>query len=357
MEEIWRNGMLRAQERPAEVVTVGALLDRFLAGPLESGVEHRRRVVWIVRRMLLQVGMPAPDALNVEEVFTEATIGRWRAVQLGAIQLVEEKEGQAAAARMKASCNSLLNQVASLFSAEAVQCFKDHGLSMTCAEPWRAAARSRAFKVASARKRFQLPPAEVVLRIFDALPGLMVSAPVQGAGVNATPPDIQRRNMVIAVALMLAGGLRKGEVAQVRREMVKQEAMIEGELDVKDGGGWVRQKLLPWVWRRANITGAGEGSEFLIEGHETERREQVFRRVSDWMRGLGWKAQKASHGLRDLAISCVIAETGSSYEGQGYARHASVTVTEQHYGHFAREEWLKRAIAEMKEPGLCGPGW
>lgn len=59
----------------------------------------------------------------------------------------------------------------------------------------------------------------------------------------------------------------------------------------------------------------------------------------------------------DLAISCVIAETGSSYEGQGYARHASVTVTEQHYGHFAREEWLKRAIAEMKEPGLCGPGW
>ena len=87
-------------------------MGRFIEGPLESGIEHRKRVVGIVRRMIA----PAADTANVEEVFTEATIGRWRAAQLGATQLVEEKEGQAAAARMKASCNSLLNQAASLFS-------------------------------------------------------------------------------------------------------------------------------------------------------------------------------------------------------------------------------------------------
>ncbi len=353
MEEIWREGMLRAQVRPAEVVSVGGLLGRFVEGPLESGIEHRKRVVGIVRRMIA----PAADTANVEEVLTEATVGRWRAAQLGAIQLVEEKEGQAAAARMKASCNSLLNQAASLFSAEAVQCFKDNGLVVACAEGWRKACRARQFKVASARKRFQLPPAEVVRRIFLGLPDLLERGPVQVPAENSTPPEVQRRNMAAAVALMLGGGLRKGEVSQVRRSMVRRDGAewrVEGALSVKDGGGEIRQRVMGWVVEKCGVRtvecGMGSG-EFLMEGHETERAEAVFRRVSDWMRGLGWEAQKASHGLRDLAISCVIAESGSSYEGQGFARHSSVTVTEQHYGHFAREIWLRELLAEMKQPG------
>jgi integrase len=125
---------------------------------------------------------------------------------------------------------------------------------------------------------------------------------------------------------------------------------VDGAAEVKDGGGHLRQSLLPWVWRRvAHLVPAGGGH--VIEGTETERREGVFRRVSAWMRGLGWEAHKTAHGLRDLAISAVIAESGSPYEGQKFARHASVAVTEAHYGHFAGERWMAELVAEMKRPG------
>lgn len=356
MDEIWRNGMLRAAERAPVVPTVAAVLERFEAGPLESGTEHRRRVANIVRSMLRRVKGDGVD-LGVAPVtaLNDALIGAWRRSWLEAAQAVEAAEGQAAAARMKASGNSLLNQAAALFSPEAVQLFKDHGLEIAGAEEWRAACRARGFKVASARARFVLPSAEVVQRIFEGLPSLAVNGPVQPPSENGTAPEVQRRNMAIAVGLMLGGGLRKGEVSQVPAAAVTggvEDWILDTKLSVKDGTGYLRQRVLGWVWRRIGVKGDGqEAKGFALAGHETERNEAVFRRVAEWMRGLGWNAQKVNHGLRDLAISCVIAETSNPYEGQIFGRHASVTVTEKHYGHFAREVWLKELVAKMKAPG------
>lgn len=351
MEEVWREGML-PDDGPVERPTVKRVFDVFEAGPLESSAEHRRRVVNIVRSML-KAGFPGRDVdtLEWDIAFCDATVGAWRRDWLVNVQAVEQSEGQAGGARRKATGNSMLNQAAALFSTQAEQLYTDHGLSIS-GEAWRASCRTRGFKVASARSRFVAPPAATVMKILQSIPTLLEKAPVQGPTDNTTPPDVQRRNMLLAVALMLGGGLRKGEVSQVQWSWIAdhgQDWLIDGAADVKDGGGRLRQRVLAWVLELARVRGLrGDKTGPVLEGHETERNEMVFRRVSDWMRGLGWEARKTSHGLRDLAISCIIAETGSAWEGQGFARHSSVTVTEAHYGHFAREEWLRDMVAGVK---------
>jgi integrase len=278
--------------------------------------------------------------------------------------VLRECEGlpQARATQIKASANSVLNQVGALCSADALDLFSRSGLLLAGVEAFRKACRLRAFSVPAARKRFAVPGESVVRALFEALPGLAVTAPVQPPEENSTAPEVQRRNFALALGLMLAGGLRKGEVWQARSSWLRGGhgawRIEAGAAEVKDSLGSLRQRLLPYVWRAvADLWPQVEGDGFALAGTVTERCDHVFRRVAGWMRGLGWTGEKTNHGLRDLAISCVIADSANPYEGQVFARHSSVQVTEAHYGHFAREDWLKRLLAEMKQPDLCGPGW
>lgn len=350
MEEIWREGMLPEQPAVNAAVTVGEILDAFEAGPLDSSAAHRRRVCNIVRSIVRTVHPDRdPNAMD-QAVLSEATVAGWRRARLAAAQAVEATEGQAAGARLKASANSLLNQAAALFSSDAVALFRERGLAVTVADGWRAACRARSFKVASARARWEAPAPAVVRAVLVGAGELLAAGAVQRPEDNATPAEDQRRNLALAVALMLGGGLRKGEVHQLRWDWISDAGAdwsIAAPIATKDGSGRLNQRVQGWALDLCGVRSLRMESGPILGGHETERREMVFRRLSDWMRGLGWTAQKTAHGLRDLAISIVIAQTGSAWEGQGFARHSSVTVTESHYGHFARERWLMDVVKDV----------
>jgi integrase len=77
----------------------------------------------------------------------------------------------------------------------------------------------------------------------------------------------------------------------------------------------------------------GNGDELVLVGHVTERTDETFRRISAWMRALGWKTQKTNHALRAYSGSLIAMKFGI-YRASAWLRHKSIKVTESAYSHF-----------------------
>ena len=144
-------------------------------------------------------------------------------------------------------------------------------------------------------------------------------------------------NLFIAIWLALGFGLRKSEVSEARGDWfspiagrihctlpAQKNGTEAGRIEIQNGA-WTH--LAPHLAKRGPV-------QHLLTGHATERREEVFRRCSDWMRALGWQTQKAFHEWRAYAICSVAEHTRSLEYASKWARHADITTTQRSYGRY-----------------------
>jgi integrase len=117
-------------------------------------------------------------------------------------------------------------------------------------------------------------------------------------------------------------------------------ALLEGTITVKNQTGQISVPPIDPFWKLLNRRIAREGwrgdkGDFVLTGHKTDRTENIFRKIGEWLRALGWKTEKTNHALRAYS-GCQVAMKYDIYRAQSWLRHRSVTTTQGDYGHFIR---------------------
>jgi integrase len=155
---------------------------------------------------------------------------------------------------------------------------------------------------------------------------------------------ISERDLFLAIGHELSFGLRKGEMEQACWNWHTERngyPVLDGHAAVKNGSGLVQVRALdPFYSTMKRIAQSKDWwntssntDELIIKGTETYRTDDIYRRVSEWLRALGWETMKTNHALRAYAGSQVAMKYGI-YEAQMWLRHSTVKVTEQNYSHF-----------------------
>lgn len=231
------------------------------------------------------------------------------------------------------SANSTLRQARSLFSKDMLEHYERHtALKLPDLGRFLAAPGFKGVP----KDEYHAPPDTIVVKTFAELEKL--GAP------GASESD---RNIFIACWLALGFGLRASEIGKVRRNWfiaIDEVVWLAGtELAKNKKFPRVRAQLGAWDKLAPHIESLA-GDAFVITGTDTERKEDVFRRVSTWMRSLGWETQHHIHELRAWA-GCQIAEKSPRglLDAQTFLRHAQFSTTEKFYGHH-----MKRRLDEVK---------
>lgn len=137
------------------------------------------------------------------------------------------------------------------------------------------------------------------------------------------------RNAYIAFLLSACAGMRRNEIAHARPAWLGEACITVTCGDgfrTKSGKG----RLVPVNQEIIDQVHALAGDEFILTGSETERAESTFRRLSDWMKGLGWPSGQAAHELRKY-FGAQVATKHGLFTAQKLLGHADPTVTSRHY--------------------------
>lgn len=303
----------------ANTVTVGTLLDHWERLVSERSAEHVRQVGLNFLAILRRAGYPVPQRERLSTVVNRPTVDKWRAAVLVECEELDQEESS----RRKRSQNSIFTSAKSLFSAPAMGDFRAAGLDIPDPTEF-----IRAFK----ERKFRRVAKE--------------DAPMDRAGMRAMIHGllaVEDDNLRGAVLLALAFGLRKGEVAQVAwRGIAARDGgwWLNMKADVKRGSGrLVVRGVDPWC--RLLLREQPEGYlGSVLRGPATEREENVFRRIGEWLRDEGWEGQKTTHSLRAFAGGEMALKYGL-YQCQAWLRHKSITTTENHY----TRQWMEQAAA------------
>jgi integrase len=306
--------------------SIAAMLRVFDSTPLDIGDKHREGILYSLRSFLAQSGQDPADLDAIScAVFSELTAQTYFNARLVKVQSEKNQEEQN---RFKRSSNSTWSQMTCLFRPKLLAAYRRAGLLLPDLAPFLAVYEAERFTGINTRYN---PPSQAVIRktMHDWL-------------------NIEDRNTFLAVGLMLSCGLRKGEVSQVTWGMFNRShdgALLDGRGRVKNQSGCFVVPPLDPYWtvlqRRIERRGwRGRPDETVLQGSLTETTDDVFRRLSHWLHGLGWRTQKKAHALRAYSGSLVAMKWGI-YRAQNWLRHATVKVTEQAYTHFCNSRLYK----------------
>jgi hypothetical protein len=308
--------------------TIKELLEAFTDphAPIESKLRSRLACANALRNALRRVhgqtadievlSASAVSSTFVEKYFADATL---RANGAG---------DQARAASIKRTAASVLRQAFSVFSPAAQRHYRRLGLNLPDIEAARRAVKECRFTRVP-RHEFVAAPESVIDAMLTAW------------------EKLEDRDIFLAVGHALSYGLRKGEIGQAKWGWHVQQngqpflsaSAAGGNLDkppqFKDFSGRLTIRALDPFYttlmkRVAERGWRGADSDYIITGTDYYRTWQIFNVVAAWMRGLGWKTQKAIHALRDYAGSQV-ALMDDIWGASGWLRHKNVTVTQASY--------------------------
>lgn len=237
--------------------------------------------------------------------------------------------------RLYRSATSLLRQARSLFTQEARSIYlRQHGLQL----PKGIGDFMTEHLFRDVGKTDYWPPGDILLAA--------TFASLERINPACTDPEkieVSDRNIYLAVWLALGFGLRKEEIANARHSwFLTRDGVIYLRGDVLAKNRMlpdIRVQLGAWSKLAPYVTAAS--TDYLLAGTDTERHELVFRRVSEWMRHLGWKTQKTIHEFRAYAGS-KIAQAHGLLAAQAFLRHQSYVTTERFY-----MRYLKMSQAEV----------
>lgn len=377
-------------------VRARALVDEFLAGilapvaPVAPGcskfadlfaavdrldmvadARSRATYVWGAHKFFaFALDRPDVPTLSLEVVNGETGAQFWTRALAHAGSLASQADQQ----KFKRQARGWFGCCKALFAADAVKSFPAGGLvgpELASIAAFRASKPKR-FKVA--RAGFTAPANAVLRATFrqwlqlGRTPGYAV---LGGAGNARKKHELQplhetaRRNMFIAIGLMLACGVRKGEVLQLRWRHLTHDAegvprLIARDIQVKKGTGQLEVKPLEPFWsllrrgierngwqgapddfilaQRPQTAGVHGGLVFRHGGH-CDRTYWPFYHVGKWLRSLGWNLQKTNHALRDCAASFVTMKWGLD-RAKLFCRHETRATTEANYSRFVREDLM-----------------
>jgi integrase len=301
---------------------VSELIKHYTEAPGDASETTRIQNAHALRQLLRTVKGAEADVESLP--VTEINAALAHAWFTAAGQKVKTAPDQATQNSLKKSANSRFVQASSLFTPRARASYQAKGLDQACFGEFTNAGQLQRFTRLA--KDHYNPPADAI--------------------IQATLADwlaIEDRNLFLAIGHELAFGLRKGELAQAKWSWwTTREGypVLDGAADVKSGSAYVQVRALdPWFNQmRARVEAKGwrgEPDDFIITGTETNRSDDIFRAVSEWIRNHKWETMKTNHALRAYAGSQVAMRYGI-YEAQCWLRHSTVKVTEQHYTHFIK---------------------
>ncbi|MBM4094124.1 MAG: site-specific integrase [Planctomycetes bacterium] len=131
--------------------------------------------------------------------------------------------------------------------------------------------------------------------------------------------------------------LRAGEIAAARWSWIEEaDGRIEMRIcrrpeegfDPKGYSGWV--PLAPDVYQELLRYRRPDDPYIVPGGNRTNRYQAVVERLSDWMRGQGWRRLHCSHELRAYRGQCWRAAYGLD-TARDWLRHAASVTTARHY--------------------------
>jgi integrase len=299
--------------RGARQVTLAELEKKYLVSTVEASAATRTQN-WNALLQLLDGQSPSQINAGLASAWFEKMASRASA-----------EPDQQRQATLKRSANSRYQQAASVFAPRALAGYKLAGLATADFEKFLAAGELHKFN--RIPKKEYNPPAELII-----------------AATLTAWEQLEDRNLFLAIGHELAFGLRAGETVQVKWNWWTDREnypVLDGAGDFKNGAGHICVRALdPWFSTMASRIAAkswkGQPDEYVLTGNMTQRNDIVYRAASAWLRAQGWKTQKTNHALRAYAGSQV-AMRYSIYDAQTWLRHASVTVTEQHYSHFIKK--------------------
>lgn len=199
-------------------------------------------------------------------------------------------------------------------------------------------------------KLYVIPDDAIIARTFHALQSLAETDP----------------NAHTAIWLALGCGMRKSEIAacavdwfitiagarHVRLKMRTKNGTRDVDIKLTNGA----ETFLDDAIRRAAArhAQAPERPPYLLEGSDTERTEETFRRVSTWMAALGWSSQKRIHEFRAFGGSQVAMRDGL-LAARDWCRHSSQATTEKHYGRYVKTHISVAPITLHEQPANILP--
>lgn len=244
-----------------------------------------------------------------------------KAVTARAMDLADEDIE--AAQSLYRSANSILRTARSIFAHTLMDYYQDQKLNLPDLKPF--LDRSGFIKV----RKIEYNPAP------DPL--LHKTLHVELPKLEAT-----ELNCYLAIWLTIGFGLRKAEIGALTpfhfHLIDNRPTVILAGIKAKNKEIGARigcqhdawEKLLPHI-----IAAQKANQPYLLTGSRTDRTWDTFRRVSAWMRALGWETQKTIHEFRAWSGS-KIAEAHGFLAARDFMRHGTQNTTEQYYGRYIR---------------------
>lgn len=300
------------------------------APPKVLAVSTKTKNIYALRNLLRKVGVDPLPAVPLN-VLTGELVYRWKQVILADCK---DLSPEAATTHCR-SANSILIQARSVFADEArTYLTRSAGLLLpACLEKFR---KEPGFKQIS-KTEYHAPTDLVIAKTFAHLAGLDLGDPCA-------------RNEFTACWLALGFGLRASDIARAQKEHFHE---VQGDIAFrppwfgknKKSTPEVRVQLDAWQHLGPLITALPDGGH-VVSGHATERASEVFRRISGWMKSIGWETTHHIHELRAWAGSYVADH--SSKDGiraaQVFLRHRSYATTEKFYGHHRKQQVEKVSL-------------
>lgn len=227
------------------------------------------------------------------------------------------------------SANSTLRQAQSVFSADFLEYYTFEA-KLILPESVRKFAAAPEFR-GVAKREYHAPPDAIVRATLQQLE-------------NFRDSD---RNIFIACWLAIGYGLRASEIREARKGWfmeISGEPWCSGDVLAKNKKfPRVRAQLGAWEKLRPLLDEL-PADAYVITGTATERTDTVFRRISEWMKTLGWQTEHHVHEFRAWA-GAQIAENSPRglLDAQTFLRHQHYNTTENYYG-----QHMKRRLAEVK---------
>lgn len=249
-------------------------------------------------------------------------------------KLADEADDDERSRQILRSANSRLRQARSIFSDnEDLRNFYRHQ-KITLPDCLAGFREEPGFSDCS-KDEYHAPTDAVIAKTFAALEQL---------GQSKNPDDL---NMFKACWLAIGFGHRASEIGQAKKSWYQK---VDGSVFCR-GDVVAKNKKFPEIrvqldaWQRLAEHMDGDQDDYVLAGTKTERCDTVFRRISEWMRGLGWQTTHHVHELRAWA-GCQIAMAPGGrqlLDAQVFMRHQHFNTTEKFYGHH-----LKIKLQEVK---------
>lgn len=324
---------------------VGELLHTYLANWTVLDLEERTAsecAKYFARVLALGCGVEDASGLSLSVLHGEAgaaVVRKFMAEKVKARAGAGGWEDEDEERRAKGSVNSALRQARAVVGVRALQLYRDKGLQLPDLERF----KNEPGFMGVGKQSYNPPGDELLEKTFKALAAL--------------GKDPVRKDQYLAVCLAAGAGLRKGEIKRASWNWFTLRGAapwLVGAMITKNGD-LLDVPILPEWWARiAALRPEGAKGEDRILSSDSE---WTFRRVGEWMRGLGWETQKCIHEFRAL-VGCRVAEAMGIEAASLFLRHGSIKTTQIYYGRYLRLRGLKPIelvpVQQARDPEPAG---